>query len=38
MPYASDLETRIAKKVTKAIADYRLIEDGDRVMVAHRRR
>src|SRR5689334_23611285 len=33
MPYASDLETRIAKKVTKAIADHRLIEDGDRVMV-----
>jgi tRNA 2-thiocytidine biosynthesis protein TtcA len=33
MPYASPLETRIAKKVTKAITDYRLIEDGDRVMV-----
>jgi tRNA 2-thiocytidine biosynthesis protein TtcA len=33
MPYASPLETRIAKKVTKAISDYRLIEDGDRVMV-----
>src|SRR5689334_18418828 len=33
MPYASELETRIAKKVTKAITDYNLIEDGDRVMV-----
>jgi tRNA 2-thiocytidine biosynthesis protein TtcA len=33
MSYASPLEARIAKKVTKAIADYRLIEDGDRVMV-----
>src|SRR3954452_7677054 len=33
MPYASDLEARIARKVTKAIADYNLIEDGDRVMI-----
>jgi tRNA 2-thiocytidine biosynthesis protein TtcA len=33
MPYTSDLETRIAKKVTRAITDYCLIEDGDRVMV-----
>jgi tRNA 2-thiocytidine biosynthesis protein TtcA len=33
MPYTSDLETRIAKKVTKAITDHRLIADGDRVMV-----
>ena len=33
MSYASPLETRIAKKVTKAIVDYSLIEDGDRVMV-----
>jgi tRNA 2-thiocytidine biosynthesis protein TtcA len=33
MSYASTLETRIAKKVTKAITDYGLIEDGDRVMV-----
>jgi tRNA 2-thiocytidine biosynthesis protein TtcA len=33
MPYASALETRIAKRVTKAITDYHLIEDGDRVMV-----
>ena len=33
MTYSSLLETRLAKKVTKAISDYRLIEDGDRVMV-----
>jgi len=33
MGYTSELETRIAKKVTKAITDHRLIEDGDRVMV-----
>ena len=33
MGYASPLETRIAKKVTKAITEYLLIEDGDRVMV-----
>lgn len=33
MPYATELESRIAKRVTKAITDYRLIEDGDRVMV-----
>ena len=33
MSYASPLEARLAKKVTKAISDYRLIEDGDRVMV-----
>src|SRR4051812_35734614 len=33
MPYASDLEARIARKVTKAIHDFNLIEDGDRVMV-----
>ena len=33
MPYASELETRIAKKVTKAITDHQLIEHGDRVMV-----
>jgi tRNA 2-thiocytidine biosynthesis protein TtcA len=31
--YRSPLETRIAKKTTKATVDYRLIEDGDRVMV-----
>jgi tRNA 2-thiocytidine biosynthesis protein TtcA len=33
MSYSSTLETRIAKKVTKAITDYSLVEDGDRVMV-----
>jgi tRNA 2-thiocytidine biosynthesis protein TtcA len=33
MSYASPLEARIAKRVTKAISDYRLIEHGDRVMV-----
>src|SRR3954467_4881686 len=33
MAYASTLETRIAKKVTRAIHDFGLIEDGDRVMV-----
>src|ERR1051326_5197057 len=33
MPYASELETRIAKKTTKAITEFNLIEDGDRIMV-----
>ena len=33
MPYRSELEARVAKKTTKAIVDYHLIEDGDRVMV-----
>ena len=33
MAYTSDLETRIAKKVTRAITEHRLIEDGDRVMI-----
>ncbi|MGE0041203.1 MAG: tRNA 2-thiocytidine(32) synthetase TtcA [Vicinamibacterales bacterium] len=33
MGYRSPLEARVAKKTTKAITDYRLIEDGDRVMV-----
>jgi tRNA 2-thiocytidine biosynthesis protein TtcA len=33
MGYTSDLETRIAKKVTKAITEHGLIEHGDRVMV-----
>ncbi len=33
MAYASELETRIAKKVTRAVTDYGLIEDGDRVMI-----
>src|SRR6202048_4566714 len=33
MPYRSELESRLAKKTTKAIIDYQMIEDGDRVMV-----
>lgn len=33
MSYASPLETKIAKKVTRAIVEHGLIEDGDRVMV-----
>lgn len=33
MAYRSDLEARLAKKTTKAIVDYGMIEDGDRVMV-----
>jgi tRNA 2-thiocytidine biosynthesis protein TtcA len=33
MAYTSELEQRIAKKVTKAITDHRLIENGDRIMV-----
>ena len=33
MSYSTPLEARIAKKVTKAITDYNLIEDGDRVMI-----
>jgi tRNA 2-thiocytidine biosynthesis protein TtcA len=33
MSYRSPLETRIAKKTTRAIVDFNLIEEGDRVMV-----
>ena len=33
MSYTSPLEARIGKKATKAITDFNLIEDGDRVMV-----
>src|SRR5437660_2257417 len=33
MGYKSELESRLAKKTTKAIVDYQMIEDGDRVMV-----
>jgi len=31
--YSTPLEARLAKKVTRAIVEYGLIEDGDRVMV-----
>jgi tRNA 2-thiocytidine biosynthesis protein TtcA len=33
MGYRTELESRLAKKTTKAIIDYQMIEDGDRVMV-----
>src|SRR5918992_905821 len=33
MSYRSPLEARIAKKTTKAITDFNLVEDGDRIMV-----
>jgi len=33
MGYRSPLETRLAKKTTKAITDFNLLEDGDRIMV-----
>ncbi len=33
MGYRSDLESRLAKKTTRAIVDYQLIDDGDRIMV-----
>src|SRR5262245_46660333 len=33
MSYRSELEARLAKKTTKAIIDYSMIEDGDRVMI-----
>jgi tRNA 2-thiocytidine biosynthesis protein TtcA len=33
MSYRSPLEARVAKKTTKAIKDFNLVEDGDRVMV-----
>jgi tRNA 2-thiocytidine biosynthesis protein TtcA len=33
MAYRTPLEARLARKVTKAIHDFDLIEDGDRVMV-----
>ncbi|MGE0464311.1 MAG: tRNA 2-thiocytidine(32) synthetase TtcA [Vicinamibacterales bacterium] len=33
MSYRTPLETRLAKKTTRAITDFHMIEDGDRVMV-----
>ena len=33
MGYRSELEARVAKKITKAIVDYDMLENGDRVMV-----
>jgi tRNA 2-thiocytidine biosynthesis protein TtcA len=33
MSYRTPLEARISKKTTKAITDFNLIEDGDRIMV-----
>src|SRR5262252_2089764 len=33
MSYRSELEARIAKKTTKAIVEYAMLDDGDRVMV-----
>src|SRR5258707_1386570 len=33
MAYSSELEARLAKKTTKAIVDYEMLEEGDRVMV-----
>src|ERR1051326_223385 len=33
MAYRSDLEARIAKKTTRAIVDYAMLEDGDRGMI-----
>jgi tRNA 2-thiocytidine biosynthesis protein TtcA len=33
MSYRSPLETRLAKKTTRAITDHGLIEDGDRILV-----
>src|SRR2546430_13419222 len=33
MGYRSELESRIAKKTTKAIVDFDMLEDGDRIMI-----
>jgi tRNA 2-thiocytidine biosynthesis protein TtcA len=33
MAYRSEIETRLARKATRAIVDYQMIEDGDLIMV-----
>ena len=33
MAYRSEMESRLAKKTTRAIVDYQMIEDGDLIMV-----
>ncbi|MGH9220160.1 MAG: ATP-binding protein, partial [Vicinamibacterales bacterium] len=33
MGYRSPVEARLAKKTTRAITDFNLVEDGDRIMV-----
>src|ERR1700741_1430467 len=33
MAYRSDLEARLARNTTRAVVDYQMIEDGDRIMV-----
>src|ERR671919_2506637 len=33
MAYRSPLEARIARKTTRAISDFAMIEDGDRIMI-----
>jgi tRNA 2-thiocytidine biosynthesis protein TtcA len=33
MPYQSELEARLAKKTTRALVDFKMIDDGDRIMV-----
>jgi tRNA 2-thiocytidine biosynthesis protein TtcA len=33
MPYRSPLETRIARKTTRAVSDFKMIEEGDRILV-----
>ncbi|HUR35528.1 MAG TPA: tRNA 2-thiocytidine(32) synthetase TtcA [Vicinamibacterales bacterium] len=33
MAYSTDLEARIARKTTRAIVDYDMIQDGDRIMI-----